>query len=63
MSTQYWLLYDVSGFDVDGPYRDIHRARDLAVADASDKDCRVQIHKGESFEFCEWNGDTMVEEW
>lgn len=62
MSNQYWILYDVSGFDVDGPYGDIHRARNIAVGDASDMDCRVQIHKGD-INFCEWDGETMVEEW
>jgi hypothetical protein len=63
MSTQYWLLYDVSGFDVDGPYGDIHRARDLAVQDASDNDCRVQIHKAATIDDCIWDSPSLVEEW
>jgi|688.fasta_scaffold157522_4 hypothetical protein len=62
MSSQYWLLYDITGYDLDGPYGDIHKCRDLAVADASDMDCRVQIHKG-SADALEWDGSTLVEEW
>ena len=62
MSTQYWLLYEFNDIGVDGPFADIHKVRDLAVTDAADNGCRVQIHKGDP-DFCEWNGDTMVEEW
>ena len=62
MSTQYWLLYESADIKPDGPFGDIHRVRDLAVGDASDLACRVQIHKGD-INFCEWNGETMVEEW
>ena len=62
MSNQYWLLYDVTGFDLDGPYGDIHRCRDIAVGDASDMGCRVQIHRGVP-DALEWNGSTLVEEW
>ena len=63
MSSQYWLLYDITGYDLDGSYGDLHRCRDLAVTDASDKDCRVQIHRGSSPDTLEWNGETLVEEW
>mgnify|MGYP003336527410 CR=1 FL=1 len=62
MSNQYWLLYDVTDWSPSGPYSDIHKVRDLAVSDASDNGCRVQIHKG-NLDFCEWDGSTLVEEW
>jgi hypothetical protein len=63
MSTQYWLLYETSEFDPDGPYGDIHRVRDLAVQDASDNGCRVQIHKGAMIDDCIWDSPSLVEEW
>ena len=62
MSSQYWLLYEFEDFELDGPYGDIHACRDLAVSDASDNGCRVQIHKGDPNTLI-WNGSTMVEEW
>jgi hypothetical protein len=62
MSNQYWLLYEFNDLEADGPFSDIHRVRDLAVSDASDNGCKVQIHKGD-LTFCEWNGNTLVEEW
>ena len=62
MSNQYWILYEMGAFDADGPYGDIHACRNLAVEDASAQDCRVQIHRGD-INFCEWNGETLVEEW
>jgi hypothetical protein len=61
MTAPFWLLYD-NDTRPEGPYSDIHRCRDHAVGDASDLGCRVQIHKGD-IEFCEWDGNTMVEEW
>ena len=62
MSKAYWLLYDIEEYEPEGPYLDIHRCREHAVGDASDLGCRVQIHKGD-LDFCEWNGETLVEEW
>ena len=62
MSPFYWLLYESPDLTPEGPYNDIHRCRDHAVADSDNLGCRVQIHQGE-FENCEWDGPTRVEEW
>ena len=62
MSASYWLVYENNEPAPAGPYADIHRCRDHAVADADHFSCRVQIHKGVEDEVA-WNQTSLVEEW
>ena len=64
MSTRYWIVYECGMFDPEGPFSDIHMARELAVSDASDNGCRVQIHRGPTLEDCYWDShSTLIEDW
>ena len=62
MAATYWLVYENDESALAGPYTDIHRCRDHAVADADHFSCRVQIHKG-ALDQVAWDKATLVEEW